>query len=231
MKVHMKIKNPDPLDIFNNANIHSNICLFCQPVFGMRMFETENFQLLRVNFPAEKGHLMIASKMHYGSGGEIDDALFPELVYMKEQVTKWFRKHLSNIVFYEHGRAGGCLTSSVDGTQCEHFHLNLLPLDICINETLKKHYDSILLKSYEDIKENFNQYGDYLYFENNEEEKYFYPVQHKKVPPHFLRSLVCEKINKTHRANWQKHQSYSEFLESYHLTKPFETYAQKNLVK
>ncbi len=212
----------NPIKIFQNANINNNKCIFCNPTPGMIIHETANFRLLRVNFPASIGHLMISSKLHFGSMGELDSNLFSELKELKSTVTLWFKKHLQYIIFYEHGKAGGCFIAEEAGTQCEHFHLNFLPLDICIHQDLKKIYSPILINNLEDIVNIFDTFGEYLYFENNQGEKIFYSVKDKKIKPHFLRSIICKKNNMPHKANWQKHQNYEDFLDSYNLTKPLE---------
>ena len=47
-------------------------------------------------------------------------------------------------------------------------------------------------------------------------------MKDKKIKPHFLRSIICEKNNTPYKANWQTHQNYDDFLDNYNLTKPLE---------
>lgn len=214
--------------IFETANVSAKTCLFCHPNAGMQMAETEHFRILRVNFPASEGHIMISSKLHYGSLGELDAELLPELNRLKHEIGTWFKENHGSVLFYEHGRAGSCHSKDPHGTQCEHFHLNCLPANICIHndlqESLKKNYPT---SSLDEISPLFQKWGDYLYFENNENEAAYYPVLNNHIPPHFLRTLICEKLLIPHKADWQNHQDFSDFLSNYILTKPLEEHLQR----
>lgn len=219
-----------PEKIFEAANVSSKTCLFCYPNEGMQMAETEHFRVLRVNFPASDGHVMISSKLHYGSLGELDAELLPELKMLKHEIGNWFKKNQGAALFYEHGRAGSCHSNDPHGTQCEHFHLNCLPANICIHSDLQK----LLKKSYatasiDDISALFQKWGDYLYFENNENEAVYYPVMDNRIPPHFLRTLICGKLLIPHKADWQSHQDFNDFVSNYLLTKPLEEHLLKEL--
>ncbi|MBA3815382.1 MAG: hypothetical protein H0X29_02475, partial [Parachlamydiaceae bacterium] len=92
-----------PQDIFNQANVSAKICLFCHPNTGMKIHSTKNFCLLRVNFPVAPGHLMISSKVHYGSLGELDPGLIQELNEFKDAIADWFKDQYGDVLFYEHG--------------------------------------------------------------------------------------------------------------------------------
>ena len=216
-----------PEEIFSKARVNPSTCLFCHPNPGMQMHETEHFRLLRVNFPAVSGHIMTSSKLHYGSLGELDPEMFSELEALKEEVAMWFREQCGAVLFYEHGRAGSCHSNDAHGTQCEHFHLNCIPSDICIHSKLKAHLEKHYpVESLDRICPLFHKWGDYLYCENNEKEAIYYPVQQTKIPPHFLRTLICEELLMPEKADWQAHQVYEDFLESYNFTMPFECHLQ-----
>lgn len=213
-----------PEVIFKKANISPTVCLFCHPNEGMEIHQTENFRILRVNFPAAAGHIMISSKQHFGSLGEVDSQFIPELENLKNTIENWFRLNLGHVLFYEHGRAGSCHSTDEFGQQCEHFHLNCIPANVCIHKHLKYLPKNFKLSSIKEMGDLFDSYGEYLYFENDQKEARSYSLLKTKIPSHFLRTLICGELNTPDKANWQKYQKYEDFLENFNLTIPLQTY-------
>lgn len=215
----------NPEKIFAHANIDSKLCLFCHPNNGMSLCETENYRVLRCNFPASIGHIMLSSKVHYGSLGEIEKKFIPELESLKKQLSEWYSFQKSHVIYYEHGRAGSCHTRDDGDAQCEHFHLNSLASNICIHKDLKKLFGKgIAVSSLSEFSELFIDWGEYLFFENSLGEGIYYPVSGKAVPPHLLRTLLCQSMGAEERSNWMTHQNYEEFLENYRFTQSFPKY-------
>lgn len=209
-----------PQEIFAKANVSPDICLFCHPNEGMVIYETDNFHALRDNFPIAPGHIMISSKKHFGSLGELDLTIISELENLKEKIGILLKQLFGVSIFYEHGKAGSCHATSEPGVQCEHFHLHCLPLSICIHETISKHVPKAFkISKPREIIGLFEKWGEYLYFENDQNEAVYYPVLQTKVPPHFLRTIICQTISMPEKANWQTHQEYSEFLKNFNVTK------------
>ena len=73
--------------IFQNARRGKQGCLFCDPIEGMQIHKTSNFQVLIDTFPIVPGHLMISSLAHFGSAGEIPEAMQEELQELKSQLS------------------------------------------------------------------------------------------------------------------------------------------------
>ncbi|MDB2613726.1 hypothetical protein N9Y92_01040 [Chlamydiales bacterium] len=208
-----------PEEIFLNANIDHRLCLFCHPNQGMSLYETEHFSIFRCNYPAELGHLMISSKMHYGCLGEIDTSFIPELEQIKRCMSEWYAMQNHDVLYYEHGRAGSCHSKGGSEIQCEHFHLNSIASNVCIHHQLQELYgEGIPIESLEQLPEIFDDWGEYLYFENHLGESRYYPVTNQAVAPHLLRTLITVATKKPQNADWEKHQSYPEFLENFHFT-------------
>ncbi len=209
-----------PEEIFNSADVNKNICLFCNPNVGMNIFSTKNLNLLRVNYPASKGHLMISSKVHYGSMGELEMDFFSELEYLKSKIIGWYESKNIECICYEHGSAGSCNGIDPNDHQCEHFYLNFIPSSICIHDKLLKKYPNrVEVNSIEEVPSLFQKWGEYLYFENSDRQKVFYPVYNNDVAPHLLRTLICEAMSCSEKGNWQKRKNYNDFLESFNFTK------------
>jgi len=208
-----------PQKIFSIANVPPNICLFCCPNPGMALHETANFHVLRDNFPIAPGHIMISSKQHFGSLGELDRSIILELENLKKKIESIFKQLFGSAIFYEHGRAGSCHATIDPNLQCEHFHLHCLPLSVCIHKNISTFTSKTFrINSLGEIVNLFEKWGEYLYFENNQNESIYYPVLQTKVPPHFLRTIICQVSSTPEKANWQTHQVYEDFLENFNLT-------------
>jgi diadenosine tetraphosphate (Ap4A) HIT family hydrolase len=210
----------DPLSIFKNALNHKSECLFCSPISGMTLSETENFRVLLDNFPICPGHIMISTKAHYGSAGEVPLELQQEFIELKNQIGILAKSKTGKVVFYEHGRAGSCHHANPN-EQCDHFHLHCLPLDICIHKQLRSSYERIQMNQYSQIHDLFYEYGNYLFFENAENQMSFYVEGENKVASHLLRTLICSAIGKDNLANWEQYtnMNMSLYSQSFEYTK------------
>ena len=125
-----------PRTYFKAASKNKPGCYFCDPCKGSIVQESENFIVLLDTFPIKQGHLMISSKKHYGCAGEIPNEWMLELLSLKENLRKKVEKLEGNAIFYEHGRAGCCMSSNPDGSECNHFHLHCLPAS---DESVESH--------------------------------------------------------------------------------------------
>lgn len=204
-----------PSTIYQLARKGKPGCLFCSPIEGMPIYETENFRVLLDTFPVIPGHLMISSKAHYGSAGEIPEELQEEMIALKNLLREQVSQINGNAIFYEHGRAGCCMKANPNGQKCEHFHLHCLPADLSISEKLKVKYSEISMNSFKEIRDLFLEQGNYLFFENTKEEQYFYPAEDHKVESHLLRTVICQALGISDRSDWESYPSEELFLESY----------------
>jgi diadenosine tetraphosphate (Ap4A) HIT family hydrolase len=177
-------------------------CLFCERESHEILFSTDNFVVGFDNFPLTEGHLLIFSKAHYGCGGDISKDILLELVAIKEKVAALLEKAYATVSFYEHGRAGHCVSFGPDERLCHHFHLHALPLPIDISMKIDERFQRINIPFYGVIDTFFNKYGEYLFFENNKGLAGFYPVV-DQIPPHFLRTLIANGLSRPERADWE----------------------------
>lgn len=193
-------------------------CLFCHPYKGMIFHETKNFRLLIDTFPVALGHLMISSKEHYGCSGEIPEGIFEELESLKEDLKHKIKSLNGSYIFYEHGRAGSCLSKDPN-QKCEHFHMHCLPVNISIQKELRTRFDEIHLMHFEQMPRLFWEHGNYLYFEEANGNLWFYPVSNKIVEPHLLRTLICRELKSPNLARWEDFCDPSPFLNSFDMIK------------
>lgn len=210
MKEHL-----NPIDTFELAQKGKAGCLFCDPFPGMIVEETKHFRVLLDTFPVIPGHVMISSKAHYGSAGEVSSEYQKELCLLKDVVRSQVFKINESTFFYEHGRAGCCLAANPDGSKCEHFHLHCIPADIDLTPNLNNRFQQISLNKYNEISDLFMQYGNYLFIETNKQEMHFYPAEDENVESHLLRTLICEALNVDDLAHWERYIDKQCFIDSY----------------
>src|SRR5690606_5273845 len=91
---------------------------------------------------------------------------------------------------------------TVDGAICHHFHMHALPLKNDISLEVEKLLKPIALKNEKAISVLYERYDQYLYFENTEGRKSFFPAT-KPIPSHYLRTVIAESINHPERADWE----------------------------
>lgn len=192
-------------------------CLFCKPSEAITIEQTEHFRVIIDPFPVVPGHVMITSKAHYGCAGEIPLEVQPELISLREHLRSELVVHTGSCIFYEHGRAGCCLSKSKNNLKCDHFHLHCLPLDVCIQHHLESKYKCIRLTAYSEIMALFYQFGDYLYFEEPDGSMLFFPTEGAIIEPHLLRTLICCAMEKPARSNWQAYHDPAVFTQSHEM--------------
>jgi diadenosine tetraphosphate (Ap4A) HIT family hydrolase len=206
-----------PLEIFQKALTRRFGCLFCNPVEGMEVLSTPHFRVLMDTFPIIPGHLLISSKDHYGSAGEIPLELQKELLDLKQMIQTKILSLNGHYTFYEHGRAGSCMSSDPFKQKCEHFHLHCLPINASIHNLLLANFDGIVMNHYDEISNLFLKHGNYLYTETSSSEMYFFPLEGKEIAPHLLRTLICKELQVEHRSNWEIYNESDLFEKSHNL--------------
>ena len=74
-----------------------------------------------------------------------------------------------------------------------------------ISETIRNDVSKpIILESEYEIPKLYEEYDQYLYFENTRGVKYFFPVT-GPIPSHYLRTLIANAIGQPERADWEKY--------------------------
>lgn len=209
----------DYAEIFYRGKTPSRTCLFCVPNPGMTLWETDNFRCIADTYPILPGHVMISSKEHYGSAGELPTSLHAEFLECKNISKEYADLYGHGCIFYEHGKAGACHASAQEDIHCEHFHLHCLPKSACIHKEIQKQFNGIPLQRYEELFIHYSKHGPYLFFENDREEKIFYPAQSGRVPSHFLRTLLCQTFGISTLSDWSAYNDLEKYKESRALIK------------
>lgn len=201
-------------DVFYKGKTPSRVCLFCEPNEGMTLEESENFRLIADTYPIIPGHFMISTKAHYSSGGEVSKELHEEFLFMKAAAKDLALEMNDSCVFYEHGKAGSCHAQSSEDVHCEHFHMHCLPVSMCIHEKIAEHFAGIQMTSCVELFANYLKHGSYLFFENSDGKMVYYPAEEHKVPPHFLRTLICQELQIATLADWQAYDDVDRYIMS-----------------
>ncbi len=201
-------------NIFMQGKKPSKYCLFCYPPDGMVLWETLHFRVLIDTYPIVPGHIMISSKGHFGSAGEIPDFLRQEYHTLKTEVRKYVERVEQGAIFYEHGKAGACHALHSQDVHCEHFHIHCLPVNCCIYQEISRTFTGISINEYAQIYDLFSAHGTYLFFENSKKGMTFFPADEEKVPAHFLRTLMCQRAGVVALADWHAYQDYERYLSS-----------------
>lgn len=179
-------------------------CIFCEPPRKKILTETKNFYVTYDACALLDGHAEIHTKDHIGCSAEIDQSVYDEFVELKSWLGDLITRLFGNVSFYEHGRAGHC-SMTVDGVLCHHFHMHALPFTHDISEAISKDVSKpIILENEYEIPKLYEEYDQYLYFEDTQGIKYFFPVT-KPIPSHYLRTLMANAIGQPERADWEKY--------------------------
>lgn len=210
-----------PLEIYNNVVNRPRSCFICDPVEGSILYETAHFRVLIDHFPILAGHVMICSKDSLISVANTPIELTKELFDLKDSLSKKVRTINGDCIFYEHGHKHQCLGFRHENQSCEHFLLHCLPVNISIKETLEQKFRSILVNDYQQLHSLSKESENYLYFETTKEEKYFFPIGSMQVEPDLLRTLICNTLGITNRADWKTYQETMLFVKSYELIANF----------
>lgn len=180
-------------------------CIFCEILKknSETYFETPNFLVMPNPHYIVLGHMMIASKAHYGCAGELPPELFEEFVACHTFIHNKIKKNMNiDPIFYEHGRAGSCLSFSEEGAICEHMHCHVLPIDVNISDSILDNLKCCPI-NISGIKEQFDKYGSYLFFRNKNGGRYFILDDVKLIPPHYLATLIATAAHVPDRSDWQ----------------------------
>lgn len=181
----------------------SKECVFCIPKSKKILTETESFYITYDASPLLEGHVDIHTKEHIGCSGEIDAETFDEFVALKKWIGDIITQIYGQVSFYEHGRAGHC-SMTLDGAECHHFHIHALPLGVDISDEIATMFKPIIIENEHEIPVLYERYDQYLYFENTDGKKFFYPAN-KPLPSHYLRTVIANAIGKPERSDWENY--------------------------
>lgn len=174
------------------------------------IFESDNFVVVPSLGQIVEGYLLIISKKHYTSIGEIPPGLHDELDTVCQKVRKILFDSYGMPLFFEHGpsckrqKGGSCI---------DHAHLHVVPVQIDILPELSKHFRYKIIKSFDALKKQFDKGVSYFFYESNLRERYLFEVS-EIVPSQYIRQIIASKIGKPERWDWRSCFGINELLKT-----------------
>lgn len=161
-------------------------CLHNQSSSDLLFFSTDHFNVTFDKHPLVEGHLNIQSKNHCRCGGEIPDTIFHELNRVKIYVRELLDLKYGTASFYEQGHSEHC-----------HFQLHALPLNGTISASLNERFHMLKMQNFDEIKEMYDRFGGYIFFESSTEDKFFFPTSQHSLSTSELRALIDQTISQS----------------------------------
>lgn len=168
----------------------STACEFCHPIRRLVVYQTDHFSVLYDPFPLKAGHLMITTRLHFTSGGQLNSQLMQEFLQLKSHVKKILQKQYPKVICFEHAKPS------------EHFHFHLLPFSEDLAQPLLSTLPRRLKTAYNTSTIYFQKYGEYLYYENAADEGFFFSTEGTQLPSHYLRTVIAQINHTPERADW-----------------------------
>ncbi len=181
-------------------------CRFCNPPDHERIvYETSNFYVMLSLGPIVEGYLLICSKEHFDCCGKIDSSLAQEFDELAELIRQILIKAYGHCIFYEHGRAGSCMTFSEGSKHCYHAHMHCVPVKLELNKLMDKNFLPIKHNNWNDFRRSNSQYNEpYLFVDDGN--KVSHLVVKEDIRRQYLRHLVAQAIGSENLWNWVENQ-------------------------
>lgn len=162
--------------------------------------ETTNFVVMPTLGQIVEGYLLIVSKKHYLSIGDLPYGYFDELSALKKETFDVLTKAYKSPIFFEHGaisyqQRGGCCVT--------HLHLNAIPTNVDLLPKIMQHLEGKRIQSILEIKRQFKKKTPYLFYETPKGEKYLFDAF--VIPSQYLRQLLAVELNLRDKWDWRRH--------------------------
>ncbi len=196
-------------------------CRFCNPPDKERIvYETSNFYVMLSLGPIVEGYLLICSKEHFDCCGKIDTILAKEFDELAELVRQILIKAYGHCIFYEHGRAGSCMTFSEGSKHCYHAHMHCVPVNLELNNLMDKNFLPIKHDNWNDFRKSNSQYNEpYLFVDDGN--KVSHLVVKEDIRRQYLRHLVAKSTGAENLWNWVENQRLDVIMSGREKLKPF----------
>ncbi len=172
------------------------------------LYESDNFIVFPALGQIVEGYLLIVSKKHYISMGQVPSGLYSELDSVCRKVREVLSDNYEIPLFFEHGavsqiKKGGCCI--------EHAHLHAVPIEVDIMDELAGRFEYSKIKSFFKIRRQFKKGISYFYYESNLGERYLFEIS-EIVPSQYIRRVIANKVGRPERWNWKNCFGLDELL-------------------
>lgn len=188
-------------------------CAFCAPEPAIIAHRSKEFNVMFDPAPVVEGHMTTFAREHFECVGDLPPDRVGELADVLGQVREALVATYGKATFYEHGRAGACMSDGPEHRLCHHMHLHGVPVagDMACRWLLEWSIKHVELESIAEIPSAYETYGDYLFFQPFEGRPIFVPVGTEAIERHLLRTLVAREVGTPERANWRAHADFDLF--------------------
>ncbi len=165
------------------------------------LFETNNF----VAFPGlgqiVEGYLLIITKNHYTSMGDLHERLYPELSWIIERTSEILKSEYKlDVMQFEHGAS----RYGQGGSCCiEHAHLHLAPLGVDVSPYIVRKEARKVQNYPESTRDLLEERKPYLYvnmpYDNGREELL---LDASDLPSQYMRQVIARAVGKADEWDW-----------------------------
>jgi len=181
------------------------------------LHKTNNFIATPTIGPMEiEGYLLVCSKDHYISLGEIPQKLCYELENLLNKTKKIINDNYSKeIVIFEHGPK----FSSCKGGACvDHMHLHVVPTKVDLLDFLKKNFEIKKIDNFEPLREICRKAkSSYLFIENQRRERYLCEIK-DALPSQYIRQIIAAGEKKKNW-DWREYPDIKTFNKTFEKLK------------
>ncbi|RMC47767.1 HIT family protein [Lactobacillus sp. ESL0230] len=186
-----------------------DFCTFCDESTNQVYYRSKNFTLWATSGPIVEGYSLIVPNDHYNCIGAIPKELQAEYLSLKNLVRKKLIQIYGNCIFFEHGRAGYCHVQPGEEL-CYHAHVHAIPINVDLKKSMVEYgLASIKLDNPEDMFKKYYELGQYLYFENANNQEYLFQIS-RPIPRQYLRTLLADAVGKPELADYNKYPNWEQ---------------------
>ncbi len=185
-------------------------CFFCKenrfclnkelslPTVDSIIYEDDNIYVTPDLFPLCLGHMLIITKDHYSSFGNVSHSVYISAERAKRYLFEKIFKKTPFIVF-EHG----AVVEHSGGSCIDHAHIHMMPFADDLKEMIEAS-DFIDTFAADATFKNLKHFADqgipYIYYHRNFENPIAYPI-YNGLPSQFFRMLIAQKLKINY--NWK----------------------------
>lgn len=205
-------------------------CSYCDHIEPLILQEGTHTYITMAIGQIVEGYTQICTQEHRTSAAGLYDFEIRELIKMKQVVRASYEEiYGCRGIAFEHGRAGSslCIANSEQNRQnlCYHTHIHFVPVRVDIRYLIEEYTSQcfIIKNSWElrTFRRKVLQEESYLYFEDENEIGYVYPVNDERsIPRQFLRTCVAKELGLSERADWITYPGIEYFEEGRRKLQP-----------
>jgi len=167
------------------------------------LIETQQFIVAPALGPLAEGHVLIITKAHVYSMGELSEYAFNEFISLKSKVQRVLVQTYGSATLFEHGS-----TPVVEaGASVNHAHCHAMPLNFDLAYEVSKHFNGENISDLSVLRSKAAISKPYLFVENNQQELEVFdaPIN---LPSQYLRRLIATKLGAPTEWNWRTHPAF-----------------------